>query len=98
MVALYPESVAGRLSVPRKAWVPLYGGPKPPEEQDSSDSSKEGSRERPAADLMEQLSAASTGTIRGRFKGLGSLIPSALKDDDAVSITGKKKIGLGKQG
>ncbi|KAJ3504846.1 hypothetical protein NLJ89_g7728 [Agrocybe chaxingu] len=29
VVALYPESVAGRLSVPQDRWIPLYGGPAP---------------------------------------------------------------------
>ena len=29
VVALYPEQVAGRLSVPLDDWIPLYGGPKP---------------------------------------------------------------------
>ncbi|KAG6916169.1 hypothetical protein DXG01_008142 [Tephrocybe rancida] len=28
VVALYPEQVAGRLSVPLEGWIPLYGGPK----------------------------------------------------------------------
>ena len=27
VVALYPESVAGRLSVPQEGWISLYGGP-----------------------------------------------------------------------
>ncbi|KAF8071649.1 hypothetical protein FPV67DRAFT_1746459, partial [Lyophyllum atratum] len=29
VVALYPEEVAGRLSVPREGWISLYGGPAP---------------------------------------------------------------------
>ncbi|KAG6893123.1 hypothetical protein C0995_001581 [Termitomyces sp. Mi166 len=29
VVALYPEQVAGRISVPLDDWIPLYGGPKP---------------------------------------------------------------------
>ncbi|KAJ7180691.1 vacuolar sorting protein 39 domain 2-domain-containing protein [Mycena filopes] len=30
VVALYPEAVAGRLSVPQDAWIPLFGGPAQP--------------------------------------------------------------------
>src|SRR4051794_29802120 len=47
VVALYPPNVSGRLSVPQHAWIPLYGGPPPPEELPSTGSSTETSRERP---------------------------------------------------
>ncbi|KAI0749541.1 vacuolar sorting protein 39 domain 1-domain-containing protein [Daedaleopsis nitida] len=30
VVALYPESISGRLAVPQDEWVPLFGGPRPP--------------------------------------------------------------------
>ncbi|KAF9007557.1 hypothetical protein BDQ17DRAFT_1350883 [Cyathus striatus] len=30
VVALYPESVSGRLTVPQERWIPLFGGPPPP--------------------------------------------------------------------
>lgn len=30
IVALYPEAVSGRLSVPEERWIPLFGGPPPP--------------------------------------------------------------------
>lgn len=29
VIALYPSSVSGRLSVPQTEWIPLFGGPKP---------------------------------------------------------------------
>ena len=32
VVALYPESVSGRLAVPPDGWIPLYGGPAPVDE------------------------------------------------------------------
>lgn len=32
VVALYPESVSGRLSVPPDGWITLYGGPAPIDE------------------------------------------------------------------
>jgi len=39
VVALYPESISGRLAKPRVEWIPLFGGPKddveePPHELD----------------------------------------------------------------
>ncbi|KAG6810469.1 hypothetical protein H0H92_011733 [Tricholoma furcatifolium] len=39
VVALYPEQVAGRLSVPNDEWIPLYGGPKPVIDDTSSGTS-----------------------------------------------------------
>ncbi|KAF9026027.1 hypothetical protein BDZ89DRAFT_1135054 [Hymenopellis radicata] len=98
VVALYPESVAGRLSVPADQWVPLFGGPEPPEKEDEHETgSDEGSPavHAHAQDLMEQLaSLPSTGSIRGKFKtGFGSLITGggshSPKDDDAASIHSK---------
>jgi Vam6/Vps39-like protein vacuolar protein sorting-associated protein 39 len=38
VVALYPESVAGRLSVPREGWISLYGGPSEEDHALSDDS------------------------------------------------------------
>ncbi|KXN86467.1 Vam6/Vps39-like protein [Leucoagaricus sp. SymC.cos] len=32
VIALYPETVSGRLAVPQREWIQLYGGPAPPEE------------------------------------------------------------------
>jgi hypothetical protein len=32
VIALYPESVSGRLVVPQREWIQLYGGPAPIEE------------------------------------------------------------------
>ena len=93
VVALYPQEIAGRLSVPQKGWIPLFGGPPPPAE--STGSSKETSRERPATDLLDMLATSTSGTIRGRLKGLGALMPSTSgKDDDAISISSKKKFGI----
>jgi len=36
VVALYPESVASRLSVPQESWITLYGGPTPLDDEQSS--------------------------------------------------------------
>ncbi|KAG6333670.1 hypothetical protein ID866_5413 [Astraeus odoratus] len=94
VVALYPERVAGRLSVPQDDWIPLFGGPANPTPKaedttstQSGDGSKEGSKER----LIER-SPSPTGSVRMRSKtAFGSLLPSAIKDDDVVSLSGRKR-------
>jgi Vam6/Vps39-like protein vacuolar protein sorting-associated protein 39 len=94
VVALYPQSVGGRLSVPQDRWIPLFGGPSVIEEMPSNDSSKEASRERHITEL-EHLQVSPTGTARAMLKGLGSFIHH---DDDTASISSKrgrkKKSGL----
>ena len=84
VVALYPESVAGRLSVPPDGWIPLYGGPSSTTADDSSD---KGSRER--AGSSDAL-PASTGSIRTRL-GLGVFLPSAplTKEPETASLGGR---------
>ncbi|KAK0193482.1 vacuolar sorting protein 39 domain 1-domain-containing protein [Armillaria mellea] len=97
VVALYPDTVGGRLSVVPDRWIPLFGGPAPPDEAPatpSSDSSKTTSQDKAPVDAVEQLAAfPSTGSIRGRLKtGLSALIaPTTPKDDDSASISSKTK-------
>ncbi|KAL0065292.1 Vacuolar morphogenesis protein 6 [Marasmius tenuissimus] len=40
VVALYPSSISGRLSVPQDQWITLYGGPAPPAPVDDAESTK----------------------------------------------------------
>ena len=101
VVALYPESVAGRLAVPQDRWIPLYGGPKPPDVEsnspEGSGSAPEGDKEKPKdpdgernpADLLDSFPG---GSIGGRLRktGLGMFLPTQ-KDDDTASIIAKKK-------
>jgi hypothetical protein len=96
IVALYPENVAGRLSVPQRQWIPLFGGPpETTEELHSRASSEEASQERSATELLDTVAASTPVNIRSKLKGLGALIPSGSgKDDDAASITSKKKSGV----
>jgi hypothetical protein len=84
VVALYSESVAGRLSVPQERWIALYGGPS---EKDHalSEAIQESdkailSQEKPVIDNL----ASGTGSIGGRLRktGLGMFMPSPDKDDD----------------
>ncbi|KAM5530078.1 hypothetical protein V8D89_016261 [Ganoderma adspersum] len=96
VVALYPESVAGRLSVPQDEWIPLYGGPKPkPPEPPSTppttqgDDTQKAEHEGGPASMSSPSPLRGTspqGSIRGVFKtGLEGLV-FAGKDDDTASI------------
>ncbi|KAF7327882.1 Rab guanyl-nucleotide exchange factor [Mycena kentingensis (nom. inval.)] len=89
VVALYPESVAGRLSVSQDQWIALYDGPAHVPSDDSSGSSTpspmaETPTKEPTSmipDALEGLTGLTTsGTIRGRLKGLGALLPH-LRDE-----------------
>ena len=88
VVALYPESVAGRLSVPREGWIPLYGGPSEEDHALSEglqESDKDiSSQEKPVIDNL----ASGTGSVgRLRKTGLGMFMPSPDKgDDDSASV------------
>ncbi|KAG6849265.1 hypothetical protein H0H93_009921 [Arthromyces matolae] len=90
VVALYPEQVAGRLSVPQDEWIHLYGGPKPITADDNSmkstsenadkteDDAKTESQETPAAaGLLDSLANPVTGSLRGRL-GTGLATVNAL--------------------
>ncbi|KIJ98466.1 hypothetical protein K443DRAFT_9137 [Laccaria amethystina LaAM-08-1] len=90
VVALYPDAVAGRLSVPQNGWIPLYGGPTPIDPDDSQDSIKD-----MVTDLLDTISSG-TDSIGGRIRktGLGMFMPSAAKDDDIASVIGKRKFVL----
>ncbi|EMD34098.1 hypothetical protein CERSUDRAFT_141580 [Gelatoporia subvermispora B] len=93
VVALYPESIAGRLSVPKDQWIPLFGGPaKPPapapapapveeaekpDEQQGTPTSSEGPARVPSP----------KGSIRGALKtGLEAVVAAAHRDDETASI------------
>lgn len=104
MVALYPESVAGRLSVPQENWISLYGGPS--SQMSNDDSSSVASKDdcekdkgtiqgKSAAELLDNM-ASGTGSIRERLQrtGLGALMSSAPKEDDTASISSKRKFVL----
>jgi hypothetical protein len=90
VVALYPETIAGRLAVPKSGWITLFGGPAAAEDSASTSSAESAKDtherlEKPVTELPASLS----GTLRGKPKT--GLLPSRLKDDDAVSISDKPK-------
>ncbi|KAF7312336.1 Rab guanyl-nucleotide exchange factor [Mycena indigotica] len=104
VVALYPESVAGRLSVAQDQWISLYGGPPPTiAEEVSEASTPSADSESPTKDAenvvapsipeslegIVGLTASTTGTIRGRLKGLGAFLPSLKDSDHPTSNTPK---------
>lgn len=96
VVALYPESVAGRLSVSQDEWIPLYGGPKPkqPEPPSTPPTTQGEDAQKPEleggpASMNSPSPLRGTppqGSIRGVLKtGLEGLV-FAGKDDDTASI------------
>lgn len=72
VIALYPSSVSGRLSVSQQEWIPLFGGPKPkPMPKSSSASSDEAKRssifeEGQGQDDDDTASTEESGPSRGR--------------------------------
>ncbi|KAJ3775239.1 hypothetical protein FB446DRAFT_417887 [Lentinula raphanica] len=87
VVALYPESISGRLSIPAERWIELYGGPRREEVGNTAEGVESESKEREetskahpdrsmtaTSELLESLSSGGTGSIRGRLKGLGALM------------------------
>ncbi|KAI0714450.1 hypothetical protein C8T65DRAFT_644360 [Cerioporus squamosus] len=92
VVALYPESISGRLSVPRDEWIPLFGGPKAPKAEPSSVSPHASSTD-VSGTTAEQEGGPKTSTPQGSIRnvllktGLESLVSTATaKDDDAASM------------
>ncbi|KNZ73327.1 Vam6/Vps39-like protein [Termitomyces sp. J132] len=69
VVALYPEQVAGRLSVPLDGWIPLYGGPKLVDDDTVSttsspnDTGKAKNEERDGSDTHSQDVSATGGLL-----------------------------------
>ncbi|KAG6840674.1 hypothetical protein C0991_005179 [Blastosporella zonata] len=65
VVALYPEQVAGRLSVPREEWIPLYGGPEPitGDASSTTSNSHEGKQDKVEDKSGDTAEAAGNSTI-----------------------------------
>ncbi|KAJ4480006.1 hypothetical protein J3R30DRAFT_3467312 [Lentinula aciculospora] len=102
VVALYPESISGRLSISPEKWIELYGGPKWKDVVESpvgdkevdhmeNEAIKKADHERSmtaTSEMLDNLGLSGAGSIRGRFKGLGALMGNAStqKDDDTASL------------
>ncbi|KAG2081172.1 vacuolar sorting protein 39 domain 1-domain-containing protein, partial [Suillus cothurnatus] len=98
--ALYPERIAGRLSVPPDDWIPLFGGPvnqqslTPKNDDAMSTKSQNDSNESKEKLLEQSVSPAMPvkATVRRGAAFVALLSSSKDKDDDIVSISGKEKV------
>ncbi|KDQ57202.1 hypothetical protein JAAARDRAFT_58670 [Jaapia argillacea MUCL 33604] len=107
VVALYPDTVAGRLSVPREDWIPLFGGPAKKAEEaanvaigasgsgSSKDDLHEGTTSAPQnlspSETLERITAP-LGSVRDKLRtGLDAIMPTGPKDDDTASIRSVKR-------
>ncbi|KAI5122751.1 hypothetical protein M0805_009834 [Coniferiporia weirii] len=94
VVALFPESVAGRLHVPPERWIPLFGGPEPKVEEKPEESKKK--TDDRSSSIARTPSPA--GSMRVKRRGtLETMFSTAVaaaspdKDDDRISIRGRTK-------
>lgn len=95
VVALYPESIAGRLSVPQDEWISLFGGPAKVAESKPSSVHKGNEQEEgpSAAAEVPPRQPSPKDSIAGVLKtGLENIIaPAAAKDDETASVIGRRK-------
>jgi hypothetical protein len=91
VVALYPDNVAGRLSVFQNMWISLYGGPTVEHKDEDVPSNDEGD-ERGNLDSNKERSPSPTGSTRGKLRtGLSIHLPSPNSaEDDVASIRSVK--------
>jgi hypothetical protein len=93
VISLYPESISGRLSVPRDQWIQMFGGPTPKAAREAISSSSSSSSEH-GGDVEELAgqTVGSTGKVGKPKNPLEEIRASSLKDSDTASITstGKK--------
>lgn len=79
VVALFPESISGRLFIPAENWIPLFGGPSRPKIPVSSSGTAETVRS------PHRTPSPSSSVPRAKSI-LNNLKQAATKDDDAASI------------
>ncbi|KAF8637825.1 hypothetical protein AX16_010742 [Volvariella volvacea WC 439] len=110
VVALYPESIAGRLSVPREMWIQLFGGPAPapplappvPRNDDSASvKSKDSSGNASHSGLAIVLPSKSLGDVSeglaspvSKWDKVRSALTAIRKDDDNTSLSGRPRGGI----
>lgn len=100
VIALYPDFIAGRLSVPRAQWFKLHGGPSPtgfveatepftssPQQETGTEAQTE---ETTAVQHTALTQSPPTKSLWRVGRG-GAIAAFARKDDDAVSISSKTK-------
>lgn len=96
VIALYPDSVAGRLSTPKARWFELHGGPSPIGFVEALDPASPRQESDPPIEdnaSVPSFSLTQSPTVQSLWRiGRGGAVPaSVLKDDDAASITGRTK-------
>ena len=95
VISLYPETVSGRLSVPRERWIQLFGGPatKAVKEASSSSASSNSSEHGGNVDepiLSGQPVASTVGVLSKLKNPLDAIRPSGSKDPETASIVSKR--------
>ncbi|THH28020.1 hypothetical protein EUX98_g6176 [Antrodiella citrinella] len=95
VVALYPESVAGRLSLPQDEWIPLFGGPRkisPSDSSSSHDSNEEATITADGSSIPAALDAAAQRppSPHGSIRGIGML--SKRKDPEKPQDNLKRSV------
>lgn len=92
VVALYPESVAGRLSVPPDQWIPLFGGPETASPDAGKDKDTDSDKGSATAKDTPERTATPVGSIREKLKtSLDAFMPSGSKDPETASITSVRR-------
>ncbi|KZT19797.1 hypothetical protein NEOLEDRAFT_1245628 [Neolentinus lepideus HHB14362 ss-1] len=102
VVALYPENVAGRLSVPADEWIPLFGGPRKVQDSTSSqsdlakdkdtDSDNASTHNKSPGEGLPDRTATPVGSIREKLKtSLDAFMPSGSKDPETASISSVRR-------
>lgn len=100
VVALYPDSIAGRLAVPRAQWFKLHGGPTPTGFVEAIEPLTSSPQQETGTEVqIEETTAVQPNTLvqSPTVKSLwrvgrgGAIATSARKDDDAASISSKTK-------
>lgn len=98
VVALYPESIAGRLSVPQEEWIPLFGGPREALEPISGSSPQVASNKTLTGAETSDSSQppprppSPVASVRDIIKtGLESIVSAVKNDDETASIRSKRK-------
>lgn len=96
VVALYPESISGRLSVPQEEWIPLFGGPRKAIKSETGSPHKESTG--PTGSAVADPSSppprppSPVDSVRDILKtGLETIVSAVAKDDDTASVQSRKK-------
>ena len=87
VVALYPDNVAGRLSVSQDKWISLYGGPAFDNKDEDVSSHDHGDESKNVDSTVKDGSDSPTGSIKGKLRtGHNALLPPATAAEDDTAI------------